>query len=96
MQTAIIEVVNAKGLHARAAAKFVKVVSGYGVSLRVTKLAQPGEEQQPAVGGTSILGLMMLGADRGSTLQLEAEGDYEVEVLEALAALMANKFGEGS
>lgn len=95
VETAIIEILNKKGLHARAAAKFVKVVSGYGANVQVAKVAGEGEEETSPVEGTSILGLMMLGADKGSSLHITAEGENEEGVLGALAALIENKFGEG-
>jgi phosphocarrier protein len=94
-ETAIIDVINKKGLHARAAAKFVKVASAYDASVCVAKVARPGEEELAAVGGTSILGLMMLGADCGSQLHITAEGEHAQPLLAAIAALMGNKFGEG-
>ena len=58
---------NRKGLHARASAKFVRCAEQFEAEVRVTK-------DGTTVGGTSIMGLMMLGASIGTTLQLEAEG----------------------
>lgn len=82
-------VVNQRGLHARASAKFVGTVSELpdGVSVRVAK---DGNE----AGGGSILGLMMLGAAKGDTISLIVEGDGEDAVLEQLSALIADGFGE--
>lgn len=82
---------NKKGLHARPAAKFVKVVEGYEAQVRVAKA---GESELPSVAGTSILGLMMLGADKGTVLELSAEGLQSKEVLDALKELVEHKFGE--
>ena len=68
-----VEIVNKKGLHARAAAKFVKIVAGYPATVAVAKIGDP--EANLPVGGSSILGLMMLGADAGSQLQITAQGE---------------------
>ncbi|MDE3060715.1 MAG: HPr family phosphocarrier protein [Pseudomonadota bacterium] len=86
-----VQIVNKKGLHARAAAKFVKVVAAHETQVTVTKL----ESDLPAVPGGSILGLMMLGADPGSKLRIDAEGKQAQEVISALRELVENKFGEG-
>jgi phosphocarrier protein HPr len=91
---ATVEIVNKKGLHARAAAKFVKIVATYNAKVQVTKLGGDGEEE-PAVNGGSILGLMMLGADPGTKLHVVAEGKQADAVLTALKTLVAKKFGEG-
>lgn len=82
-------IVNQRGLHARASAKFVNAVSALpdGVEVRVTK---GGNE---AVGG-SILGLMMLGAAKGDTVELIVEGVGAADVLEQLCALVGGGFGE--
>ena len=89
---ATVEISNKKGLHARAAAKFVKVVAGFDADVIVTKL---GNEELPSVGGASILGLMMLGADPGSRLTINAMGNQAEEVVAALQELIVGKFGEG-
>ena len=78
---------NVKGLHARASAKFVKCAESYNANVRVTREGQ-------TVGGTSIMGLMMLAAGPGSTLLIEAEGPEGPEALEALVALVEAGFGE--
>ncbi|MDX1975637.1 MAG: HPr family phosphocarrier protein [Rickettsiales bacterium] len=83
-----VEIINKKGLHARAAAKFVKVVAGCDAQVRVTKI---GGDTVP---GGSILGLMMLGAEAGTKLTLIAEGMQAAEVLEALRTLIGDRFGE--
>ena len=86
-----VEIINKKGLHARAAAKFVKTVTSSGVDVQVTKIG--AEDAQP-VSGASILGLMMLGADAGTKLLLSAEGPGAAEAIKALEELILNRFGE--
>jgi len=83
-----VEIINKKGLHARAAAKFVKIVASFSADVKVTKAG--GE----TVGGGSILGLMMLGADPGSQLVISAEGEHAQAVVQALKELVENRFGE--
>jgi phosphocarrier protein HPr len=83
-----LEICNKKGLHARASAKFVQTVERFDADVRVTR----GHE---TVGGTSIMGLMMLAAGPGSTITVEATGAEAAEVVEALAALVAGRFTEG-
>jgi phosphocarrier protein len=78
---------NKKGLHARASAKFVQTVEKFDAEVRVTR----GTE---TVGGTSIMGLMMLAASPGTSITVEARGKQAAEVLEALGALIASRFGE--
>ena len=92
--TATVEIINKKGLHARAAAKFVKTVASFSAHVSVVKQGVDGAEDSPAVLGSSILGLMMLGADPGSRLLLVADGSQEFEVIAALSELVANRFGE--
>jgi phosphocarrier protein HPr len=82
-----ITIVNTRGLHARAAARFVKTAGGFTAEIRVTK-------DGTTVPGTSIMGLMMLGAAPGSTLLLEAEGPDAEAAVAALVALVADGFGE--
>jgi|SRR5262245_6638261 len=82
-----IEIVNQKGLHARASAKFVQTVEKFNAEVRVKR----GNER---VGGTSIMGLMMLSAGPGSTIVVEAFGPQAAEVLDALEELIASRFGE--
>ena len=81
-------IVNKKGLHARAAAKFVQCAERYEAIVSVSR-------DQHAVGGTSIMGLMRLAAGIGSTIHIAAQGPDAAAALEALAALVADKFGEG-
>ena len=83
----VFEIVNQKGLHARASAKFVQTVEKFNAEVRVKR----GGER---VGGTSIMGLMMLSAAPGTTITVEAFGPEATEVLDALEALIKSKFGE--
>ena len=83
----MVKIVNRKGLHARASAKFVKCAERFNAAIVVTREGQ-------SVGGTSIMGLMMLAAGIGSTITLAAEGPDAPEAIEALVALIADKFGE--
>jgi phosphocarrier protein HPr len=78
---------NKKGLHARASAKFVQTVEKFDADVRVTR----GHE---TVGGTSIMGLMMLAAAPGTSITVEANGREAPEVIEALARLIESRFGE--
>lgn len=82
-----IEIVNIRGLHARASAKFVQVADGFNAHVRV-------EKDGATVGGTSIMGLMMLAASPGCCINVSASGPQAQEVLDALSELIANKFGE--
>jgi phosphocarrier protein len=85
--TADVTIINRKGLHARASAKFVKCAEEYDATVRVSRDGQ-------TVGGTSIMGLMMLAAGPGAVLRLEAEGPEGPEAIDALVALVASGFGE--
>ena len=80
-------IVNKLGLHARAAAKLVSAASGYAAEITL-------EKQGQKVNGKSIMGVMMLAASQGTTLQIRAQGDDEEEAMAALLALIAAKFGE--
>jgi len=84
----VLEICNKKGLHARASAKFVQTVERFDAEVRVTR----GHD---SVGGTSIMGLMMLAAGPGTTITVEATGREATEVVEALALLVAGRFTEG-
>ncbi len=83
-----IMITNKRGLHARASAKFVQTVELYQTHVTVTK----GGE---TVGGTSIMGLMMLAAGPGSVITVTAKGYEARECLDALEGLLSDKFGEG-
>jgi len=78
---------NKRGLHARAAAKFVRTAGQYDAAVRV---AFKGQE----VSGLSIMGLMMLAAGIGSTIELTCSGRQAMEAMVALSALVEGKFGE--
>ncbi|GES46839.1 HPr kinase [Rhizobium dioscoreae] len=80
-------IINKRGLHARASAKFVQTVEAYDAAITVSK-------DGTTVGGTSIMGLMMLAASPGCSVLVTASGNQAAEALEALDQLVANKFGE--
>jgi phosphocarrier protein len=82
-----LTIVNTRGLHARASAKFVQCVEKFDAEVLVTKDGN-------AVSGTSIMGLMMLAAAPGSTILIEATGTQAEDVLNALEALVTDGFGE--
>lgn len=83
-----LAIINEKGLHARASAKFVETVERFDARAWVEK---DGER----VSGDSIMGLLMLAASRGSVIHVTVEGAQACELAEALAALVGNYFGEG-
>jgi len=85
--TRSVTIVNKRGLHARAAARFVTVAERFGASVDVIRDGQN-------VPARSIMGLMMLGAGRGAALELRAEGWDAKEALDALAALVEAGFDE--
>ncbi len=78
---------NKKGLHARASAQFVRCATNFTADVRVTR-------EGHSVGGTSIMGLMMLAAGQGHTIVIEAEGVDARAALDALVALVKSGFGE--
>ena len=82
-----VQITNKRGLHARASAKFVTLASGLPVEVIVVK-------DGPGVTGTSIMGLMMLGAAMGDTITITAEGDGAESAVGALCELVEAKFGE--
>jgi phosphocarrier protein HPr len=82
-----IPIINKRGLHARASAKFVKMVEQFDAEVLVTR----GGE---TVGGTSIMGLMMLSAGPGTTIVVSATGEQAEAAVAALAELVGNKFNE--
>ncbi len=82
-----LEIKNIKGLHARAAAAFVKTVEPYDAQVEVERIGQ-------CVNGRSIMGLMMLAASKGTTIKVSASGKQAQEVMNALENLLDNKFGE--
>lgn len=80
-------IVNRRGLHARASAKFVQCADGFNATITVAK-------DQNVVGGTSIMGLMMLAAGIGSSIHVSAEGPEAEAALAAIERLVADRFGE--
>lgn len=83
-----LEIINVKGLHARASAKFVDTVENHDASARVSKDGLDAD-------GDSIMGLLMLAASQGTSIQVETSGPQAAELMDALEALVADKFGEG-
>lgn len=82
-----LAIINKRGLHARASAKFVHTVEKYDAHVTVSKDGM-------SVGGTSIMGLMMLAASPGCAIEVEAEGPDADAVLNALEELVRHRFGE--
>lgn len=86
--TKVLKICNKRGLHARASAKFVKCVETFDSDIKVSKDGH-------VVGGTSIMGLMMLAAGDGCTIHVSATGSDAAQALAALEELINDKFGEG-
>ena len=82
-----LTICNKKGLHARASARFVQTVEKFDADVRVMRCGE-------TVGGTSIMGLMMLAAAPGTKITVEATGKEAAEVIAALAELIETRFGE--
>ncbi|GIT90232.1 HPr kinase [Jannaschia pagri] len=82
-----LQIINEKGLHARASAKFVECVEGFDASAVVRREGQHAE-------GDSIMGLLMLVAACGTSIEVETRGNDADALMDALAALVADKFGE--
>ena len=82
-----VAITNQRGLHARASAKFVNLACGLDAQIEV-------EKDGNRVCGTSIMGLMMLGAAVGDTIVIHVQGDHAEEALEQLARLVEERFGE--
>jgi len=82
-----VQICNQRGLHARASAKFVNMVSGLDAAVEV-------EKDGHKVCGTSIMGLMMLGAAIGDMIVIHVDGDHAEAVLEQLVSLVESRFGE--
>ena len=83
----VIRIVNEKGLHARASAKFVQLVEKFDADVRVIRSGE-------SVGGTSIMGLMSLAAARGTDITVDAIGEQAEAVVAAIDSLVSGKFGE--
>ena len=82
-----LEIKNKKGLHARAAAAFVKTITPFEADITVERIGQ-------TVSGCSIMGLMMLAASKGTTIKVTCSGKQASEAMDALKELLENKFGE--
>lgn len=87
MPTITLRIINEKGLHARASAKFVELVEAFDAKAEVSKDGM-------SVAGDSIMGLLMLAASRGTSIEVQTSGRQEQELADALNALVANRFGE--
>ncbi|MDO5059975.1 MAG: HPr family phosphocarrier protein [Neisseria sp.] len=83
-----VEIINKLGLHARASSKFVQTASGFQSEVWVSRNGK-------RINGKSIMGLMMLAAAKGTTVELETDGADEAAAMDALTALIADYFGEG-
>jgi phosphocarrier protein len=83
-----LKIVNEKGLHARASAKLVEVVEGFDADAEVLRNGM-------SASGDSIMGLLMLAASKGTTIDVQTTGPDAKALADALAALVADKFGEG-
>ena len=88
MTKRILDIENIKGLHARASAKFVEVVEQFDASAEVSKDGLSAD-------GDSIMGLLMLAASKGTSIEVETKGPEADQLMDALAALVGDKFGEG-
>lgn len=82
-----LKIENAKGLHARASAKLVEVVDAHDATAEVSK-------DGLSAGGDSIMGLLMLAASIGTSIDVETSGPQAAELADAIEALVADKFGE--
>ncbi|MEW6766444.1 MAG: HPr family phosphocarrier protein [Pseudomonadota bacterium] len=82
-----LPIINKRGLHARASAKFVQMAEKFNAELTVTRNGE-------SVGGTSIMGLMMLSAGIGTTITVSATGPEAQAALDAITELVGTKFGE--
>ena len=82
-----LPVINKRGLHARASAKFVQMAEKFDAKIQVTRCGE-------TVNGDSIMGLLMLAAGPGTTIRVTCSGSQAQEALDALENLLATKFGE--
>ena len=82
-----LNIINERGLHARAAANFVKTIDGLNANIEVERLGQ-------IVDGNSIMGLMMLAASKGTSIKVSASGTDAKKAIDLLSDLINNKFGE--
>ncbi|SMO87249.1 HPr family phosphocarrier protein [Ruegeria faecimaris] len=88
MTTRSLKIINEKGLHARASAKLVELVEGFDAQAEVSK-------DGLSASGDSIMGLLMLAASRGTTIDVETSGPDAEALADALETLVNDKFGEG-
>jgi phosphocarrier protein HPr len=88
MAQAEAQIINKLGLHARASAKLTKVASSHACEVWLSRNGR-------RVNAKSIMGVMMLAAGKGSTIQIETTGDGEEAALQAILSLIAERFGEG-
>jgi len=88
MQKSTLKIINKLGLHARASAKLTKLAGSYRCEVFLSRNGR-------RVNAKSIMGVMMLAAGVGSEIELETEGEDEAQAHEAIAALVADRFGEG-
>jgi len=84
-----ITIINKLGLHARAAAKFVGVAGRYPCQIKV------GRSQDSLIDGKSIMSVMMLAASKGTSIQLQTDGEHEEQAMQGLIELINNRFDEG-
>ncbi len=83
----VLKIVNEKGLHARASAKLVEVVEQYDATAEVWRDGM-------SAGGDSIMGLLMLAASKGTSIEVQTRGPQAEALADAVEALVANRFGE--
>lgn len=89
MISRVVRIENELGLHARAAAKLVKLTSQFESEVKLTRLNSRQE-----IDGKSILGVLLLAAPRGTAIQISVQGKDEEQAMEAIARLVESKFGE--
>ncbi|MFC2969805.1 HPr family phosphocarrier protein [Acidimangrovimonas pyrenivorans] len=87
MADKVLRIINEKGLHARASAKFVELVEAHDAAAEVSKDGM-------SVSGDSIMGLLMLAASRGTSIEVRTSGPEADKLADALEALVADRFGE--
>lgn len=87
--TRSLKIINIKGLHARASAKFVEVVEGFDARAEVSRDGM-------SASGDSIMGLLMLAASNGTTIEVQTSGPDAGPLADALQSLVADRFGEGA
>ncbi len=87
MTAVVLDIINEKGLHARASAKFVEVVEAHDASATV-------EKDGMSVSGDSIMGLLMLAASKGTKIAVSTAGKQAAELMAALTSLVSSRFGE--